>query len=101
MAGDPAAGQSRSAGWAKTMRPATVWRTRVTVTSSSRSRNRAAALDHDHRAVVEEGDALAGLLALLDDLDVERLAGQERRLQRVGELVEVQDADALELRRPG
>src|SRR3954454_24602350 len=26
-----------------------------------------ATLDHDHRAVVEEADALAGLLALLDD----------------------------------
>ena len=60
----------------------------------------AAALDDDHRAVVEERDALAGLLALLDDLDPERFAGQERRLDRVRELVEVDDPDALELGDP-
>ena len=85
---------------AKTIRPATVWRMRVTVTSSSPWMCCAAALHDDHRAVVEERHALPGLLALLDDLDPERLARQERRLQRVRELVDVQDPDALELRDP-
>ena len=46
-------------GWAKIIRPATVWSTRVTVTSTSLSIDFAAALDHDHRAVVEVADALA------------------------------------------
>ena len=50
--------------WAKTIRPATVWRMQVTVTSRSCD-VASTALDHDHRAVVEEGDALARLLALL------------------------------------
>ena len=92
----PPTGGHASRGWAKTIRPATVWRTR----DDGHARLRvdhvaAAALDHDHRPVVEVRDALAGLLALLDDLDLQRVAGQERRLDRVGELVEVQDADAL------
>ena len=37
------------------------------------------ALDHDHRAVIEEPDALAGLLALLDDPDPQLLARAARR----------------------
>ena len=56
-----------------------------------------AALDHDHRAVVEEADALAGLLALLDDPHPELLARQDRRLDRVRERVDVHDPDALQL----
>ena len=56
-----------------------------------------AALDDDHRAVVEEADALAGLLALLDDPDPQLLAGQDGRLHRVGQRVDVHDADALQL----
>ena len=57
-----------------------------------------AALDDDHRAVVQVADALAGLLALGDDLDPQRVAGQQRRLQRVGQRVDVQDADRLQVR---
>ena len=85
-------------GWAKTIRPATVCSTRTTVTSIVAVEQRATALDDDHRPVVEVGESLAGLLALLDDLDVQCVAGQEGRLERVGELVEVQDADVVELR---
>ena len=62
---------------------------------------RAAALDHDHRPVIEIGEALAGLLALLDDLDPQGVAGQERGLEGVGELVEVQDADIVGAARRG
>ena len=58
----------------------------------------AAAFDDDHRSVVEVGHALPGLLALLDDLDLERIAGQERRLDRVRELIDVQDPNVVQLR---
>ena len=88
--------QSRR-GWAKIIRPATVCRTRVTDTSRSLVDVACAALDDDHRAVVEEADALARLLALLDDPDAELLAGQDRRLDRVRQRVDVQDPDALQL----
>src|SRR5205823_5779286 len=37
----------------------------------------AAAVDHDHRAVVEVADPLVELLALADDLHLERLAGKD------------------------
>ena len=56
-----------------------------------------AALDDDHRPVIEEADTLARLLALLDDPDVELLAGQDRGFDRVGQRVDVHDPDALEL----
>ena len=88
--------QSRR-GWAKIIRPATVWRTRVTLHVDLPVDEPGAALDHDHRPVVEEADALAGLLALLDDPDAQLLAGQDRRLHRVRQRVDVQDPDALEL----
>ena len=58
---------------------------------------RAPPFDDDHRPVVEEADALAGLLALLDDPDVQLLAGQHGGLDRVGQRVDVHDPDALEL----
>ena len=90
--------QSTSRGCAKIIRPATVWSTRVTLIGTSLSMKRHAALDHDHRAVVQVADALAGLLALLDDLDAHLLAGVDDRLHRVGQLVDVQDPDALQLR---
>ena len=93
----PAGRAQSSRGWAKIIRPATVWRTRVTVTSSSRVDVAGAALDHDHRAVVEEADALAGLLALLDDPDPQLLAGQDRGLHGVGQRVDVHHPDALQL----
>ena len=56
-----------------------------------------AALDHDHRAVVQEADALSGLLALLDDPDPQLLAGQDRRLHGVRERVDVHHPHALQL----
>ena len=56
-----------------------------------------AALDDDHRPVVEETDALARLLALLDHLDPQLLAGQDGRLHGVGERVDVHHPHALEL----
>ena len=54
-------------------------------------------LDHDHGAVIEVGDTLILLLPLLDDLHVHLLAGNDDRLERVREVVEVEDADAFEL----
>ena len=54
--------------------------------------------DHDHGAVVKVADALADLLASIDHLDLELLARDEARLDRVGQLVDVQDVDVLDLR---
>ena len=85
VGGRPARGRQSSRGWAKIIRPATVWSTRVTVTSRSVLMIAAAAFHDDHRAVVEEADALAALLALLDDPDPELLAGQHHRLDGVGQ----------------
>ena len=99
VAGSGAVAQSRR-GWAKIIRPATVWRTRVTFTSTSLVDEPGAALDDDHRPVIEEADALAGLLALLDHLDPELLAGQDGGLHGVGQRVDVQDPHALELGDP-
>ena len=79
------------------MRPATVWRTRVTVTSTLAVDRLRAALDHDHRAVVEIADALARILARLDDPDPQVLARQERGLHGVCQRVDVQHADALQV----
>ena len=53
-------------------------------------------LGDDHRAVVEVADPLARLLAALDQLDGQALARQDDRLHRVGQVVEVDDLDALE-----
>src|SRR5712692_44863 len=57
----------------------------------------AAILDHDHSAVVQVAHALADLLALLDDLDRHLLAGQDHRLDRVSQLVDVEHLHALQL----
>src|SRR5438270_4328917 len=57
-----------------------------------------AVLDHDHGAVIEVGNPLVLLLPLLDALHVHLLAGDDDRLERVGEIVEVEDADPFELR---
>ena len=63
-----------------------------------RAADRALALvHHDHRPVVEVGDALAGLLALLEHEDAQHLARQHHRLQRVRELVDVEHGDAAQL----
>ena len=53
---------------------------------------------HDNGAIVEIGDALIELLAFLDDEDAHGLAGQHDGLERVGQFVDVQDLDAVQLR---
>ena len=55
-------------------------------------------VDDDHRPVVEIGDALVVFLAFLEDEHLHDLAGQDHRLERVGELVDVQHVDAAQLR---
>src|SRR6202158_4337119 len=60
----------------------------------------AAVLDHDHGAVIEVGDSLVLLLPFLDHLDVHFLAGDDHRLERVRQVVQVEDAYAFELRHP-
>ena len=81
----------------KIIRPAGVCSTLVTVIATSWPMLRPALLDHDHRAVVQVADALADLVARLDQPDRHGLAGQGHRLQGVGQLVEVDDLDALQL----
>ena len=54
-------------------------------------------VDDHHRAVVEIGDTLVVFLAFLQDEHLHRLAGQHDRLQRVGELVDVEHFDAAQL----
>src|SRR5437667_1866764 len=54
--------------------------------------------DHDHGAVIEVRDSLVLLLAFLDHLDVHFLAGNHDRLERVRQVVQVEDAHTLELR---
>ena len=55
-----------------------------------------AVLGDDHRAVVEIAHPLPRLLASLEDLDHQGLAGQHDRLEGVGQVVEVDDLDPLE-----
>ena len=54
-------------------------------------------LDHHHRAVGHEADALAGILAGLDDRDREAIARRHAGAQRAREVVEVEGRDALDL----
>src|SRR5215831_17875879 len=56
-----------------------------------------AVVDDHHGAVVEIGHALTNLLALLHDVDVHDLAGQDDRLEGVGQLVDVEHGDPGEL----
>ena len=79
------------------MRPALVCSTLVTAIFTLAIHVLAAALDDDHRAVVQVAHALARLLARLDDPHFDRLAGQEHRLQGVGQVVEVDHAHAVQL----
>src|SRR5256885_10297245 len=58
----------------------------------------AAVLDHDHGAVIEVRHSLVLLLAFLDHLDIHLLAGNHDRLERVRQVVQVQDAYPFELR---
>src|SRR5581483_11162566 len=53
-------------------------------------------LHHHHGAVVEVAHALVRLLAVFDDGHLHRLTGADDRLQRVGEVVEVEDTQALD-----
>src|SRR5581483_12120627 len=53
-------------------------------------------LHHHHGAVVEVAHALVRLLAVLDDGHLHRLTGADDRLQRVGEVVEVEHTQALD-----
>src|SRR6185312_1426010 len=53
---------------------------------------------HHHGPVVEIGHALVVFLAFLQDEDPHGLAGQNDRLQRVGQFVDIQHRDALQLR---
>ena len=96
--GRPAAQSSR--GWAKIIRPATVWRTRVTATSRSRSMCRAPPSTTIIVPSSRKPTPWPGLLALLDDPDAELLAGQDGGLDRVGQRVDVHDPDALQLGDP-
>ena len=89
-----------SRGWAKIIRPATVWRTRVTATSRSLSICRAPPSTTIIVPSSRKPDALAGLLALLDDPDAKLLAGEHGRLDRVRQRVDVHDPHALQLGDP-
>ena len=51
-------------------------------------------VDDDHRPVVEIGHALVLFLALLDDEDLHRLAGQDDGPEGVGQLVDVEDRES-------
>ena len=59
---------------------------------------RPALLDDHHRAVFQVADPLADLVALPHQPHRHHLAGQRHRLQCVGQLVKVDDLDALQLR---
>src|SRR5215204_4227698 len=52
----------------------------------------------DHRPVVEIGDALVVFLPFLEDEYLHDLARQHDRLERIGELVDIQHLDAAQLR---
>ena len=58
---------------------------------------RRAFVHHNHRSVVEVSDALVVLFAFLQDEDAHNLAGQNDRLQRTREFVNIQDMNALDL----
>ena len=53
-------------------------------------------LGDDHRAVIEVADALSLFLAPFEELDRQALAGQDDRLHGVGQVVQVDDLDALQ-----
>ena len=97
--GTSGAAQS-SRGWAKIIRPATVWSTRVTATSRSLSMCRAPPSTTIIVPSSRKPTPWPGLLALLDDPDPQLLAGQDGRLHGVGQRVDVHDPDALELGDP-
>src|SRR5258708_17729153 len=55
----------------------------------------ASAVDHDHGAVLEVGDALIDFLAFAKDEDAHAFAGEKCGANGVGEKINVEDADAL------
>ena len=96
LAPDPVA-TSVERGWAKIIRPATVWRTRVTVTSSSRSMSRA---PPSTTIIVPSSRKPTPWPASLPSWMTRTRSsspGQHRGLHRVGERVDVHHPDALEL----
>ena len=100
----PACGRSdrsqSSRGWAKIIRPATVWRTRVTVTSRSLSMSRAPPSTTIIVPSSRKPTPWPGLLALLDHPDPQLLAGEHRGLHGVRQRVDVHDPHALQLGDP-
>ncbi len=57
----------------------------------------ASPFDDDHRAVVQVPDPLPRLLARFDHADLNRFARQKDRLQRVGNVVQVDHAHTMQL----
>ena len=80
----------------KIIRPALVCSTLVTVNLSVSPEVIGSLLGDDHRAVVQVADSLALLFAALEQLDRQALAGQDDRLHGVGQVVQVDDLNALE-----
>jgi hypothetical protein len=92
---------ARRRGRPKTRRPFAVVSTLVTRTRSSVPRCGAAALDHDHRAVVEVADGLPCSLPGLSSSTGTSSPGGDRRPQGQGQRVQVQHPDAREGGDPG
>src|ERR1035441_3161007 len=57
----------------------------------------AGVVDDHHGAVIQIGDALVVFLAFLQDEDAHGFAGEHDRLQRIGQFVDVQHLDSLQL----
>ena len=54
-------------------------------------------IDHHHRTVIQVSDSLIVFLALFKDKDAHRFAGEYNRLQRIRELVDVENLNAPQL----
>jgi hypothetical protein len=54
-------------------------------------------VDHYHRTVIQVSDSLVILLALFKDEDFHYLAGQDNRLERIGQLIDVEHFDAPQM----
>src|SRR5262249_56692623 len=55
-------------------------------------------VDHDHGPIVQVGDPLVVFLPFFDHEDLHELAGEDDRLERIGQLVDVEDLHAAQLR---
>src|SRR5215211_291033 len=60
----------------------------------------AAAVDDNHRAVIQEPNTLSGFAPFLDHVQRNLLTGTHERTEGVGELVQVQHLDVLHLSDP-